>query len=357
MGMMVAASLAWVAVVPVAEVVVCAAVPINTDRLEGADRYETSLAIAARYDATDLVVASGERPADALAAAALARQEDADMLLVPSSGVLSWSGLNAIIAESYVKVWIVGGTSAVSSSIEATLTKPIVQGGAGIGSGAIERVFGANRYETAANVAAKIATVATVKGRKTAFVVSGENFADAVLAAPGVAGPVGSSGVVPILLVSKNAVPAATAAAISSLGISQVFTLGGSAVISDTVINALKDMGLEVFSIFGANRYETALHLGNVLTTSVGAGGFGWSATTVGLANLSQARGGADALAAAQLLARTRSVLLGTDSMLPAESSAWLVSKTGQVRSLVAFGGTTSVTDAAVGAAVIAAGG
>ncbi len=338
-------------------VTVVTAAVIGAERIEGPSRYDTALAIAARYSATDLVLASGERQADALAAAALARQEDADMLLVPSSGELSWSLLDSIIGEAYLKVWIVGGTSVLPPTLEATLSRPIVEGGAGIPLSSIERISGANRYETAAQVAGKITTVATVKGAKAAFVVSGENFADAVLAAPAVAGPVGSVGVVPILLVSKNSVPAATAAAIGSLGIGQVFTLGGSAVISDSVVNALKEMGVEVFPIFGANRYETALHLGNVLTSSVGAGGFGWSASSVGLANLSQARGGADALAASQLLARTRSVLLGTDLTLPAETSAWLAGKPGQVQALTVFGGTASVPDAAVGAAVIAAGG
>ncbi len=346
-----------VGMVFVGEPSVGAAGIVSVDRIEGDDRFSTSVSIAARYDATDLVLASGERPADALAAAALARQEDADIMLLPASGDLPWSTLAAMRSENYSRVWIVGGTSALPSSIEEVLAKPVWEGGVGIAPTSIERVSGANRYETAAQVAGRITLVATVKGKNTAFVVSGENFADAVLAAPAVAGPVGSVGVVPILLVGRDSLPAATSAAIGSLGITQVFTLGGSAVISDRVIGALRDRGVEVFPIFGANRYETALHLGNVLTASVGAGGFGWSASNVGLANLSQARGGADALAASQLLARTRSVLLGTDLTLPAETSAWLAGKPGQVQALTVLGGTASVPDTAVGAAVIAAGG
>ncbi|MDO9107977.1 MAG: cell wall-binding repeat-containing protein [Coriobacteriia bacterium] len=116
----------------------------SVERLEGATRYDTALAISRKmYDptreATRAVIVSGEGWPDAATAAPLAAALDVPVLLVrrdylPSqtaSALAEWKTTSAIV---------VGGDSVVSSGVVAGLPMPI-------------RLSGPTRYETAYQVA------------------------------------------------------------------------------------------------------------------------------------------------------------------------------------------------------------
>jgi putative cell wall-binding protein len=115
------------------------------------------------------------------------------------------------------------------------------------------RLAGADRYETAAAVAA--ATFAP--GVPTAYIATGTNFPDG-LAAAAVAGHAGS----PVLLVRRDSIPPATAAELARLRPLSIVVLGSAATVSDAVMASLGGYASGgVTRIAGRDRFETAAAL------------------------------------------------------------------------------------------------
>ncbi len=124
-----------------------------------------------------------------------------------------------------------------------------------------KRIGGGDRYETAAKIA--------LNNGSNRFVVlaSGENFPDA-LSSNYLAQQTGGGS---ILLTRHNALPQATLSAMRQLGTQTVYVMGGTAAVSEQVVNELKNTPqyypggeatvgqgkLEVIRLGGANRYET----------------------------------------------------------------------------------------------------
>jgi putative cell wall-binding protein len=86
-----------------------------------------------------------------------------------------------------------------------------------------------------------------------ALVASGENFPDALAAAP-----LAAFYDAPILLTQRDAVPAVTSAALEELGVADVILLGGTAAISQGVFNSLAGGPWQVSRYAGSDRYATA---------------------------------------------------------------------------------------------------
>jgi putative cell wall-binding protein len=301
------------------------------------------LAVELAADRTDIVLTSGSVYADGMAAAALAKQQDADIMLVPPTG-LTPAQISAIVNEAPQKVWIMGGPQAIPSSVETQLTASASQGGAGLPSTSIERVFGATRYETATAVAGRLGTIGTINGKRTAFIVRGDSFADAVIAGPATFGPADSVGAFPILLVQRDRLPDSVKTILQGLGITNVLIVGGTSVVTDSTKKQIEALGVTTFRIAGADRYATATALANFVTAPTSIGGFGWSASTVGLVNISDQSSGFDAISATGVLGPNRRVLLGlTSSQVPAATSGWLSQLTGIVRAVTVIGSQTSL--------------
>ncbi len=85
------------------------------------------------------------------------------------------------------------------------------------------------------------------------YVATGENFPDALGASAAAAVQGG-----PVLLVTKNSIPPETATELSRLSPDAIFVAGGTAVVSDTVFEALKTYAPSVIRVAGSNRYATA---------------------------------------------------------------------------------------------------
>lgn len=98
----------------------------GTDRLAGADRYETGVAITAAYDAdqAQAYIASGLAWPDALAGAALAGYEGAPMLLTETDSVPT-TVMDELDRLSPAGVTILGGTAVVSQGVEDALNVPL----------------------------------------------------------------------------------------------------------------------------------------------------------------------------------------------------------------------------------------
>jgi putative cell wall-binding protein len=144
---------------------------------------------------------------------------------------------------------VLGGTGAIAQSVEDALN-------AGWDA-EVSRVFGTDRYGTAATLARLFPTNLPV-----VYVASGEDpaFPDA-LTGSALAGANGA----PVLLTRKESVPAATAAALAELNPQQVVVLGGSAAVSETVY---AEVGASD-RLYGKDRYGTAAAVSSSYATDV----------------------------------------------------------------------------------------
>ncbi len=218
-------------------------------RLFGANRYATAVAISKDTYPTPGVpvayVATGLDFPDALAAAAAAGHGNGPLLLVPGTYLPSdvRTELDRLNPQRIV---ILGGTAVVSSAVENAVK-------AYDGAGGTKRLFGANRYATA--VAISKDTYPT-PGVPVAYVATGLDFPDA-LAAAAAAG----HGNGPLLLVPGTYLPSDVRTELDRLNPQRIVILGGTAVVSSAVENAVKayDGAGGTKRLFGANRYATAV--------------------------------------------------------------------------------------------------
>ncbi len=228
-------------------------------RLAGDDRVATAVRISqegwpsnpANSQDTAVILACSENYPDALAAASLAGAYGGPVLLTPRDRL---PGLvkAEVMRVGARDVYVIGGTAAVSEAVItelATILPP----------GRIHRVAGGTRYETAVEVLKKTDEVLESKGQtmpKTAFLVSGENFPDALAV-----GPSAYHNRAPILLTTSGGLHPATASAIAMYGMTDVIIAGGTSAVSASVVSSLVDNGIppnRIHRIAGVDRYETA---------------------------------------------------------------------------------------------------
>ncbi len=100
------------------------AIDLETERLAGRDRYETSSKIAkhAYNTSNKIIIASGENSIDALAAGVLTKKEEAPMLLVEKNRVPK-SILNRIEESKSKKSIIVGGEKTVTEKVKEKIVE------------------------------------------------------------------------------------------------------------------------------------------------------------------------------------------------------------------------------------------
>lgn len=214
------------------------------DRFPGADRIETAVLVStnARGSASTVVLARADVYADALAGAPLAARLDAPVLLTRSSE------LSDATADEIVRL---GATSAVLLGGQAALSDDVVDALGALGVGDVTRHAGADRFATAALIADEL-------GGTSVYVTEGAN-ADPARGWPDA---VSVSGLAaqqqrPLLLVTRDRVPAATRAAMQDLDVEDVTIVGGPAAVSGTVADALAEEAT-VGRVFGDDRYATA---------------------------------------------------------------------------------------------------
>lgn len=307
------------------------------------DRFTTNLAVEALADRTDVILVSGSVYPDGLAASALAKQENADIVLVPPTG-LGTEQIAAIVRENPQTVWILGGPQAIPTSVETQLTTSTSLGGAGLDSSRIERVFGATRYDTAVEVSKRIDTIAYLAAQPTAIIVRGDSFADAVIAGPAAFGITGGIGSHPVFLVNRDTIPAGVVEQLRARQITNVLVVGGTSVVSEAVRLGIQSLGINTTRVAGPDRYATAAALGQLLITPIQLGGFGWNAGDVALVDISDPSLGFDAISAVGTLGPTRRILLGVTSLrLPASTAAYLATLTGLTSRLTVIGSSTAV--------------
>ncbi|MCX8007560.1 MAG: cell wall-binding repeat-containing protein [Coriobacteriia bacterium] len=228
-----------------------------TTRLGGPDRHWTATAMAREAfpgwaGVRSVIVAASDAPADALVASTLTKVAAGPLLLVEREGVPEpvAEALQQIgSADATLSVIVVGGPSAVSDGCVDELRALL--------GGDVEpvRVFGKDRYQTAAAVASAVASLAagTADGWDgTVFVANGEpsfGLFDALSASSAGAA---TGGVV--LYARRDEAPSATLSALASLAASDVVVVGGQAAVSAAVS---RDVGASK-RWAGADRFGTA---------------------------------------------------------------------------------------------------
>ncbi|WP_447924809.1 cell wall-binding repeat-containing protein [Georgenia muralis] len=222
-----------------------------TVRLSGDDRYATSVAASGWSNSwsSTVFVATGQDYADALAGGPAATVSDGPVLLVQPGGI---PGSVAVELERLTpkKIYVLGGTGAVSDAVVRELAS----------YAPVERLQGADRYETAAAVGRKMwtdpSTVSTV------YLASGQAFADALSG-----GAAAAKQRSPMYLTQPGGLPTATRLELERLDPAKVVVLGGSGAVSSSVVTevriALPDV--EVQRLSGQDRYATSAAIADAM--------------------------------------------------------------------------------------------
>lgn len=215
----------------------------RVERLAGAGRMETAVAVSkvAYKEGADAVVLSGYHgEVDALTGTLLANAKRAPVLLTEQKG-LSKVTKDEILRLGAKTVYLLGG--------EAVLSKKVVSDLEALSGVTVKRVSGANRYETAHEIAKE------ANGKTShVFLALG---ADGLLADALSIGPVSAIKDSPVLLTAKNSIPQATKDALEELEVTQVTIVGGANAVSKEVQTELEEQYV-VDRIAGGNREETA---------------------------------------------------------------------------------------------------
>jgi putative cell wall-binding protein len=287
-------------------------VPANVQRIAGASRLATAIATSqdefpATGSAIAVVLTRSDTYPDALSGGPLAAKVGGPLLLTPTAS------LDPTVKAEIVRVlpaggtvYILGGTAAVSTAVETTIT--------GLGF-VVKRIAGADRFATAVAVADALGDPTTV------FEATGLNFPDALSGGPAAIKTGGA-----ILLTDGSTQSPATAAYLAAHPGGTHYALGGPAAAADPTATSLA----------GQDRYETS---------DAVAFTFFESATKVGAAT---GLNFPDALAAGPDLAAKGAPLLLVPSAgaLPEPISVDLLARTfAGTTSILLFGGTASVSD------------
>ncbi|MGD7024743.1 Ig-like domain-containing protein [Rossellomorea vietnamensis] len=278
-------------------------------RISGANRMDTAIEIAKRgwQSADTVVISTGDDFPDALAGAPLAYKLDAPILLSNSNG-LSDSTKQKITDLGATKAFILGGTKAVPTKVQDQLKS--------LGIKNIERLAGANRFETAGLIAERLGGTPS-----TAILAYGENYPDAL----SVASYAAQNGF-PILLTKTDSLPAATSSQLN--GKTKTIVVGGEGAISKKVLEGTPGPK----RIGGTNRFETAANITKELNLSTN------------MAYIATGRNFADALTGSVLAAKGQApVLLVEQNSVPAPIYNLIQAK--DIPSIGILGGKSAVSE------------
>ncbi|OAA86922.1 cell wall-binding repeat-containing protein [Clostridium ljungdahlii] len=205
------------------------------------------------------------------------------------------------------------------------VTTTAVSTGVKAADSGVNRVGGANRYETAAKVADSGWTSSDY-----AIVANGEGYADALCATP-----LAKANNAPILLTtgdSSNSLEQNELNELKKLNVKHVIVIGGTGVVPDSVLNSIKAQVTDVERIGGQDRFETSEKIAEKLGTPTKA-------------VIASGEGYADALSAGPAAAiNGMPILLSRAGSLPDVISNYLKAHS-QITQTYVIGGTASIAD------------
>ncbi len=320
----------------------------QVSRLAGANRFETSVAIArAGWErSSEVFVATGWGFADALSAGAAAGELGIPVILVPGMATVAPASVQNVLRDLGVtKIHIAGGTGAVTAKMQSSLT--------GAGRTAV-RYAGGTRYSTSALIATGV-----FEGHRDTYWAGGAGFVDALTGAA-VAGAQGA----PLLLVRSSCVPGVVYDANDRVSSGQTFLLGGVGVLSDGVlmgnecmsqptgITAAEWLGIQqLYSTLNSERYEERLSPFRLADASYGTPAFSWSRTMrQSGTSVNPSLAEQQPWAVYQVVAQTnvsgdKVSRLGQLLLANTEARSWLLKPSGGVRGSLSVGYAASATN------------
>ncbi|GLK16451.1 cell wall-binding repeat-containing protein [Herbiconiux flava] len=213
------------------------------DRLSGADRYGTAIALskaAFPSGAPVVYLATGTTYPDALAAGPAAAKQGGPLLLTTPTA-LPAAVRTELQRLDPAKIVIVGGLNSVSAAV-ADAAKKIAP---------VTRLAGADRYATGRAIVAS-----AFPSAPSVFLATGANFPDALSA-----GAAGAGSAMPVVLVNGPAgLDGATASLLTKLGTTDAAIVGGLLTVSSEIEGQLYQVPTmqRVTRLAGGDRYATS---------------------------------------------------------------------------------------------------
>ncbi|GAA1425498.1 cell wall-binding repeat-containing protein [Agrococcus citreus] len=227
-----------------------------TARLDGDDRFQTSVLASQRLPAGRAVfLASGTAFPDALAAAPVAAAEGAHLLLVRPEGIPQ------VVADEIQRL---APSEVVLVGAEASLSAAVAQQAAAPGR-TVTRIGGTDRVETSMLLLDRMRTMGSTV--TDVWVASGNGFPDA-LAAGAVAAREGHA----LVLTQGASASFAQRIAARVAGVQRFHIPGSTTSVGADVEAVLAGTGRTVARFPGADRYETAVQINRAFTPA-GSGG------------------------------------------------------------------------------------
>ncbi|WP_454055574.1 cell wall-binding repeat-containing protein [Clostridium sp. Marseille-Q7071] len=215
---------------------------IDIKKIYGKDRFSTATEVSQEgwYYSDYAIVANGLGFADALCSTPLSKAVDGPILLTHANKLPEVTK-NEISRLGVKKVYIVGGTGAVSKNIENQIRSMGIQ---------VQRLGGKDRFETSLLIAKEMEKLVYVDD--IVIVPGDEKFegADALSIAP-----IAGSRNMPMLLASKNEISPSIKKWIDGMNANNTYVVGQTGAISD---KAIKDIP-SVIKINGKDRFDTNL--------------------------------------------------------------------------------------------------
>jgi putative cell wall-binding protein len=294
------------------------------DRFGGDDRVGTAAEVsrATHGDAETVVLARSDEYADALAGGPLATDLDAPLLLSRPGGV-SEAAAEEIERLGAGNAVLLGGEVALSDQVRADLEEMGVS---------VRRVGGANRFATAARIADELPDGPEVFVAEGANADESRGWPDA-LSASGLA----SVQTRPVLLVTRDQLPQATADALESDEDATI--VGGQMAVSAGVAQAVDERASETSRLAGETRYATSAAVADEALARGIEPTVTWAAT---------GRDYADGLIAGAAVGADQSVLVLVDGQSLDGSPAsrqWLADHGDASEALRLAGGNAAITE------------
>ena len=299
---------------------------VTDGRLAGVNRYETSVAISQDHfaSAKTAVLVTGRVFADGLSAAGLAGAYDAPILLTQPK-VLPSAVAAELVRLGVSHVIICGDQRAISDSV--------AQAVAALGDIEVERIGGADRYETSAMLADEVVAV-TGDDPGFVFIARGDTFPDALAVSP-----LAWAHRLPILLVRPQHLPRYTIDFLSGLAdTTKTIIVGSEAAVSLSVQGELSVTKSVPDRIGGTDRYDTAAMVAT-WADDAGLAGFGVTGVATG-------ERFADALCAGPGLGMSGGVLLLTPRLTAAAPTLEAIGDhRSAISALQVFGSGAAISD------------
>ncbi|MBL4932609.1 cell wall-binding repeat-containing protein [Clostridium paridis] len=199
---------------------------LNVIRLSGKDRFQTAVAISNEVMKNNTtktaVIATGLDYPDALSISSYAAFNKYPILFTLTND-LNVDTKNFLTTNGIKNVIIPGSPGVVSANVESQIKQLGIS---------VTRVYGPNRYDTAVNIANTFNT----SFKSGVFITIGSDFPDGLTG-----GVLAAKRNMPMLLVEKNSIQNNTLRYIKSNGDINLYVLGSSGVISDNLINQIKN--------------------------------------------------------------------------------------------------------------------